>query len=130
MPPGEHDPDQAHPVGPERVAAARAAGLADADAARLADLVGLLGDSVRARVLVALLHVDELCVGDLALALDASEDSISYALRVLRTAGLVRRRREGRMAYYRITDGATRPVLADALAALRRLSHTPPPRDA
>ncbi|MGI8777756.1 MAG: hypothetical protein ACR2LJ_10335 [Acidimicrobiales bacterium] len=32
----------------------------------------------------ALLVVDEMCVGDLAVALDATEDAVSYALRLLR----------------------------------------------
>ncbi len=47
----------------------------------------------------ALLAVDEMCVGDLALALDASEDAVSFGLRLLRTAELVRCRREGSMRY-------------------------------
>ena len=36
-------------------------------------------------------------MGDLALALDGSEDSVSYGLRLLRTAGFVASRKEGRV---------------------------------
>jgi DNA-binding transcriptional ArsR family regulator len=81
-----------------------------------------LADPLRSRIVSALLVTDEVCVGDLALALDASEDAVSYALRLLRTAGLVRRRREGRMGYYRLRDGAARDALAASLHELRNLT--------
>src|SRR6202011_5029779 len=85
MSPRDHD----HPVNPERVGAARTGVLSLDDAGRLAGLLGLLADPVRSRILFALVAAGELCVGDLALALDASEDQVSYALKMLRLAGLV-----------------------------------------
>ena len=84
--------------------------------------LSLLVDPLRLRILAALLVTDELCVGDLALALDASEDAVSYALRLLRTAGLVRRRREGRMAYYRLQDDEARGALEALLDRMRDLA--------
>lgn len=113
--------DHAHPVDPDRVAAARARQLGPAEAGRLRDLLTVLNDPVRARVLTALLATDELCVGDVALAVDVNEDAATYALRVLRRAGLVKRRRAGRFGYYGIADGGTRDELATALEQLRRL---------
>lgn len=95
----------AHPVDPERVAAARSSVVDSAEGERLAELFRLLGDPVRARVLYALNATDELCVGDIALSLQVSESSVSYALRILRTAGAVRTRRAGRLVYYRLADG-------------------------
>ena len=97
-------------------------GLGAAEADDLAGLVTLLADPLRARLIAALLVADEVCVGDLALALGVSEDAAGYGLRVLRTAGLVRRRREGRMGYYRVRDGAARIALAASLAELRHLA--------
>lgn len=88
----------------------------------MASLLTLLADPLRSRILSALLVTDELCVGDLALALDANEDAVSYALRLLRTAGLVRRRREGRMGYYRLRDGPSREALQACLEQLRSLT--------
>lgn len=110
-----------HPVDPGRVERVRAERLSVEEAERFAEVVNLLGDPMRARVLCALLVVDEMCVGDVARALDVSEDSISYSLRVLRTAGFVRRRREGRMSYYRLVDDETVPAVRAALTELRRL---------
>ena len=99
-----------HPVDPERVARARARGLSGDDAARLASLLSLLVDPVRSRILYALDEVEELCVGDLALALDATEDSVGYALKILRTAGLVATRKQGRVVFYRLAAGFPEPL--------------------
>lgn len=114
-----------HPLDPERVARARAR-LPDRDeAARLTSVLTLIGDPTRARVLYALDLVEELCVGDLALALDASEDAIGYALRVLRTAGLVATRKDGRVVYYRLAEGFPQPLREHCLRRLIELSQVP-----
>lgn len=117
--------DHHHPVDPERVAAVGEAGLSAGEAGAMATLLTILADPLRARILSALLVSEELCVGDLAIALQASEDAVSYALRLLRTAGLVQRRREGRMRYYRLRDGA-RQDLDAVLAHVRALSALQP----
>ncbi len=114
--------DHEHPVDRARVAAARERLLSAEEAGRLAGLLGLLADPVRARILYALDLVDELCVGDVALALQASEDAVGYALRVLRTAGLVSTRRDGRAVYYRLSDGFPAPLREHCLRALVELS--------
>lgn len=110
-----------HPVDPGGVEAARRQGLSAVEAENLAGLLALLADPLRARLVAALRATGELCVGDLALALDASDDAVSYGLRLLRTGGLVRRRREGRMGYYRLGHDAAAGVLSVALDHLRRL---------
>ncbi len=108
----------AHPVDPQRVAAAQARMLSADEAGALAGLLGLLADATSSRILYALDLVDELCVGDLALALaGVSEDAVSYALRLLRTAGLVVARKEGRVVYYRLADGFPAPLRAHCLPA-------------
>ena len=84
-----------------------------------------MADPTRARLLYALDVVDELCVGDLALALAVSEDAASYGLRVLRTAGLVTRRKEGRVAYYRLSDGFPEPLRQHCLRQLIEMSRAP-----
>src|SRR6266849_2290659 len=114
MSPLDHD----HPVSPERVAAARAGVLPVDDAGRLAGLLGMLADPVRSRILFALSAADELCVGDLALALDVTEDQVSYALKMLRLAGLVSFRKDGRMVCYRLSDGFPHQMLEHCLREL------------
>jgi DNA-binding transcriptional ArsR family regulator len=110
--------DHDHPVSPERVAAARAGMLTVDDAGRLAGLLGMLADPVRARILFALSAADELCVGDIAMALDANDDQVSYALKMLRMAGLVTFRKDGRMVFYRLSDGFPHPLLEHCLRQL------------
>lgn len=99
------------PVAEERITAVAAAvpSLDEADA--LATLFKLLGDRSRARLLYALLETGELCVGDLAAVLAVSETSVSQALRLLRTSGVVRNRREGRHVLYRLDDAHVRALL-------------------
>lgn len=92
---------------------------------RLTSLLSLMADPTRARLLYALDVVDELCVGDLALALLASEDAVSYGLRVLRTAGLVTRRKEGRIVYYRLAEGFPEPLRQHCLRQLIEMSRAP-----
>ena len=111
-----------HPVDPERVARAQARLIDEEVAGRLAGLLGLLADPVRARVLYALDLVDELCVGDLALALGATSDAVGYGLRILRTAGLVTTRKQGRVVFYRLSDGFPEPLKQHCLRALVQLS--------
>lgn len=112
--PTDHD----HPVDPSSVATARAGLIDVAEAGRLAGLLGLLQDPVRSRLLFALAAVDELCVGDLALALGVTVDSASYALKLLRTAGLVEPRKHGRVVYYRLSDAFPHPLLEHCLRQL------------
>ena len=107
-----------HPVDAGRVAAARAGALSVDDAGRLAGLLGMLADPVRSRILFALVTAGELCVGDLALALDVTEDQVSYGLKMLRLAGLVSFRRDGRMVCYRLSDGFPHPLLEHCLRQL------------
>ena len=120
--------DHGHPVDAERVAAARQGQIPAGEAEALGALLTLVAEPLRARILSALVATDELCVGDIALALGATEDAVSYALRILRTAGLVRRRREGRMGYYRLRDGEMRTALLAALDRLRDLARLHPER--
>ena len=107
-----------HPVDGSKVRQAQAGGLSPHDADRLGQLLGLLSDPVRIRTLFVLVAVDELCVGDLALALDISMDQSSYALKQLRGAGLVQYRRDGRVIYYRLADGFPHQLLEHCLHEL------------
>ncbi|WP_432502428.1 ArsR/SmtB family transcription factor [Kineococcus arenarius] len=114
--------DHSHPVDPQRVARARSRVPAADDIARLTAVLSLISDPTRARVLYALDLVEELCVGDMALALGLGEDAVGYALRVLRTAGLVSRRKQGRVVYYRLADGFPEPLLEHCLRSLAVLA--------
>ena len=67
----------------------------------LTEIFRVLGDPTRVRILDAR---SEMCVGDLALQLGASESAVSHQLRLLRNTRIVRSRREGRMIFYALDD--------------------------
>lgn len=110
------------PVDPERVAHARERLLSRDDAGRLSSILSLLAYPTRTRVIYALDLAEELCVGDIALTLDLGEDAVGYALRILRTAGMVTRRKEGRTVYYRLADGFPEPLRMHCLRRLVEIS--------
>ena len=89
------------------------------EATQLADIFKLLGDRTRVRLLSVLLEAGELCVCDLAEAVETPETSVSHALRLLRTAGIVKNRRGGRMVYYSLADNHVRLLLDLSLEHLR-----------
>lgn len=80
-------------------------------AGELAEMFRLLGDPTRVRILFALLEAGELCVCDIAAAVDTTETKVSQAMRLLRSAGVVRNRRDGRNIFYRLDDAHVRMLL-------------------
>ncbi len=117
-----------HPLDADGVAAARLSGLSADQASELAGTLSLLSEPTRLRILYALDHVEELCVGDLAVVLGVGEDATSYALRLLRAAGLVSKRKDGRVVYYRLSDDFPEPLLEHCLRRLVDLTETKRPR--
>jgi DNA-binding transcriptional ArsR family regulator len=79
-----------------------------------------LGDPTRLTLAVALRDGRELCVCDLSWVAERAENLVSHHVRVLRTAGLVRSRRDGKMVMYALTDrgrALVDVVLADRVTA-------------
>ena len=109
--PAEVDACSVRCVDPQRVADTRARLLPAEDSGALADVFKLLGEPNRVRILYALLEAGELCVCDLAATIDASETAVSHAMRLLRAAGIVRNRRDGRLIFYRLADDHVRALL-------------------
>jgi ArsR family transcriptional regulator, lead/cadmium/zinc/bismuth-responsive transcriptional repressor len=112
-----------HPVDAVGVEQAQATIISTREAERLASLLGVLADPVRVRMLFALASVNELCVGDLALALGISMDQSSYALKQLRASGVVGSRRDGRVIYYRLADGFPHQLLEHCLHELLKIAN-------
>ena len=67
------------------------------------ELFKILGDKTRMRILHAL-GITELCVCDIAHMLGASISAVSHQLRLLRTARLVKARKEGKNVFYSLHD--------------------------
>jgi DNA-binding transcriptional ArsR family regulator len=81
------------------------AGLGDpAEVQRWAALFGVLADTGRLSLLLCIHRVPGICVTDLAAATGMNDSTVSQALRLLRAAGLVQDRRDGRIIRYELTD--------------------------
>ena len=77
----------------------------------LADLFKVFSDTTRIKILYAL-HDDELCVQDIANAVQLSQSAVSHQLRVLKDSKLVRFRRDGKTIYYALDDDHVRSILS------------------
>lgn len=70
---------------------------------RLSEVFKLLGDLTRTQILWVL-DKNEMCVCDIANVLNMTKSSISHQLAILRSAGIVNFRRDGREIYYSLDD--------------------------
>ena len=87
------------------------------DVPRIALLCNALADEARVEIVARLLD-GEKCVCDLTDALETGQSRLSYHLRVLKDAGLVTDRREGRWSYYTLARDAFLEA-EELLSALR-----------
>ncbi len=106
---------QAHPDVAESV---RAAALSEGEQGALAELFRMFGDPTRLRILSAL-QVSELCVCDIATLLGMTVSAISHQLRLLKSAGLVVGRREGKAVVYALADDHVRIMMQNGIEHIR-----------
>jgi ArsR family transcriptional regulator len=90
----------------------------DTELGRATRLFHALSDQTRLSILQRL-RFGERCVCDLTDALDAAQSRLSFHLKVLKDAGLVTDRREGRWMYYTLNAEALAEVgeLVESMAS-------------
>lgn len=93
--PHETHSGQANPSQPETLTVEKAQ--------RMSEFLGVLADTNRLRIL-SLLAAQEMCVGDIAAALEMNESAVSHQLRTLRANRLASYRKQGRHVFYRLQD--------------------------
>lgn len=89
---------------------------------RHAEMCKVFTHATRIRIL-NLLRDEERSVGELASELDLAQPNVSQHLNVMRGAGILRKRRDGKTVLYRLTDSRVleafdiiRTVLSESLA--------------
>lgn len=87
---------------------------AEDDLYDLAELFKVFGDSTRIRILFVLFEA-EVCVCDLAEALQMTQSAISHQLKILKQSKLVKGRREGKSVFYSLADNHVRTIIAQGL---------------
>ncbi len=80
----------------------------------LAELYKIFGDTTRIRILYVLFE-EEMCVCDIAALLEMTVSAISHQLRVLKGAGLVKYRRQGKTVFYSLADEHVRSILGQGM---------------
>jgi len=73
------------------------------EAERYCRVFKALADTIRIRIL-KLLHIREMCVCEVMIALNLTQPTASHHLKILENAGLVKSRKEGKWVYYRLKD--------------------------
>jgi|AGTN01.3.fsa_nt_gi Predicted transcriptional regulators len=71
--------------------------------ADICSLFELFSDVTRVRLLSAL-SISEMCVSDVSAVLEMNQTTVSHQLKLLRDAGMVDYRRDGKILYYKIAN--------------------------
>lgn len=77
---------------------------------QIADLFKGFGDATRVHIL-SLLSEGELCVNNIAQAVELSQSAISHQLRILKQMHLIKYRRDGKNILYSLADDHVRTIL-------------------
>ena len=77
---------------------------------QIAELFKGFADPTRVHIL-SLLEKQELCVTDIAEAVELSQSAISHQLRILKQMHLIKYRREGKNILYSLADDHVRTIL-------------------
>lgn len=90
---------------------------------RAASLFRAMGDAARLRILYLLLR-GEVCAGEIVTATGEKFSTVSQRLRILRSEGLVSRRRDGSHIYYTLADAHVKNLVSNALAHAGELNQS------
>ncbi len=82
--------------------------------ADMAELFKVCGDFVRIKILFAL-YCGELCVSDIVKIAGTSQSAVSHQLRILKSARLVRYRREGKTVLYSLADNHVKTIFSQGM---------------
>lgn len=90
--------------------------LHEIDIVRVAQMLKAIADKNRAKITFALCQDEELCVCDIANIIDVNVANASHHLRTLHKQGIVKFRKEGKLAFYSLDDDHIRQIMMMALA--------------
>ena len=86
------------------------------DISSVAQILKAIADKNRVKITYALCQDDELCVYDIANIIGVTVANASHHLRTLHKQGIVKFRKEGKLAFYSLDDEHIRQIMMIALA--------------
>ena len=104
---------QGHDVHEDRISLVSERMPPEDEMADMAELFKVFGDSTRIKILYILWEC-ELCVCDMAQLLRLTQPAVSYQLKVLKQAKLVKNRRDGKTIYYSLADEHVKTIIGMA----------------
>ena len=84
----------------------------------MAEFYKVFCDYTRLKIINALL-ISEMCVCDIAAVVGMNQSGISHHLKMLRSARVIKSRREGKMVYYSLCDGHIDSVFSQGLTHVK-----------
>lgn len=102
----------------DKVEKVKANALPNEDIANLSSLFKMLGDNTRMRIITSLAQ-EELCVCDLAVALNMTKSAVSHQLKKLKDERQVKSRKEGKNVYYSLDDEHIVDIVSRALEHIK-----------
>lgn len=95
--------------------------LQSTDIASVAGMFKAIADVNRAKITYALCQEEELCVCDIANVIGVTVANASHHLRTLHKQGVVKFRKEGKLAFYSLDDDHVRQIMMIALAHMEEV---------
>lgn len=89
----------------------------------LTELFRMFADSTRVRILYALFSAER-PVSEIVERLGMSQSAVSHQLRPLKSARLVKARRQGRIVFYSLADSHVKTILGQGLDHVREQAET------
>lgn len=89
---------------------------------RAASFFKVVGDETRMKILCAI-AARELCVNDIAEAVEMTKSAVSHQLRMLKEEGLVKARRDGKNMFYSLDDQHVVDILDIAFLHIAHKNH-------
>jgi DNA-binding transcriptional ArsR family regulator len=93
--------------------------LSEQQVSDIAELYKALGDSTRVKIIYALSQELELSVQAISSLLNMGQSAVSHQLRYLRNVRIVKRRKEGKTAYYSLDDHHIQQIFSQTLQHLK-----------
>jgi len=89
---------------------------------RAASFFKVVGDETRMKILCAVAE-RELCVNDIAQAVSMTKSAVSHQLKLLKDAGLVKSRRDGKNIFYSLDDQHVVDIIDLAFIHIEHKAH-------